>query len=62
MTDLEMEIQKLRRRVSALEANNRALRHENTMLLMEKKLDMGDKVRLRREVEFWQAKSEEWRG
>ena len=62
MTDLELEIQKLRRRVSALEANNRALRHENTMLLMEKKLDMGDKVRLRREVEFWQAKSEEWRG
>ena len=62
MTDIELEVQNLRRRVAALENDNRSLRHDNSMLLLEKRLDMADKVRLRREVEFWQAKSEEWKG
>ncbi len=62
MTDLEMEIQKLRRE---LEAIKKALSEERwtvQRLQMDAMYHKSEIVRLRREVEYWQAKSEEWKG
>ena len=58
MTELEMELQQLRRRVEALEADNRRLRYENTRSQFEKQLDMAEKTRLRRQIEAMEEERE----
>ncbi|MBR5342588.1 MAG: hypothetical protein IK149_01680 [Oscillospiraceae bacterium] len=58
MTELDLEIQKLRREVDRLENANRMLRQENRELLTQRQLDRAEIVHLRRVIEAEQRETE----